>query len=149
MASLGSGEPRGRGIGKENAIADGVVAEKFKELVRTEKEKKVPEMDDLEEEDLTKIAVAGKVLAPSKFHIQTINSARRPQWGNLRGLTFDAMCDNVFVAFLAKEQDLSRIWEGEGRHGWSETMMILRPECVLQKCVLGGSQYGYNAMICL
>jgi isocitrate lyase len=73
------------GVGEENAIADGVVAEKFKELVWTEKEKKVPEMDDLEEEDVTKIAVAGKVLAPSKFHIQTINSARRPQWGTLVG----------------------------------------------------------------
>jgi hypothetical protein len=57
---LGSGEPRGRGIGKENAIADGVVAEKFKELVRTEKEKKVPEMDDLEEEDVTKICCGGE-----------------------------------------------------------------------------------------
>ncbi|KAM0826239.1 hypothetical protein ACQ4PT_069012 [Festuca glaucescens] len=69
-------------------------------------------MDDLEDDDGTKIAMVGKLLAPSKFHIQTITSALRPQWGNPRGLTFQAMGDNVFVAHLEKEQDRKRIWEG-------------------------------------
>ncbi|KAM0890248.1 hypothetical protein ACQ4PT_027162 [Festuca glaucescens] len=46
MTSSGSGAGRGRDTGKQNAMADGGVADKFKKLVLTEKEKKVLDIDD-------------------------------------------------------------------------------------------------------
>ncbi|KAM0866626.1 hypothetical protein ACQ4PT_042514 [Festuca glaucescens] len=112
MASSDAVDGQGKETGGRSSSVDGVFAEKFKRMVLTEKEKKVLMMDDLEDEEGQKIAVVGKVLAPTKFHIQTITSALRPQWGNPRGLTFKAMGDNVFMANLEKEQDRKRIWEG-------------------------------------
>jgi hypothetical protein len=97
---------------QEEVMADGRFAERFKKLRLTEKEKKVLVMDDLEDDEGSKIAVVGKLLPPSKFHIETIRSALRPQWGNPRGLEFQAMGDNVFLATFEKEQDRRRVWEG-------------------------------------
>ncbi|KAM0877155.1 hypothetical protein ACQ4PT_035662 [Festuca glaucescens] len=112
MASAsGSGD-----LGKEkeggNSTIDGGFTAKFKKMVLTEKEKKVLVMEDLEDEESDQIAVVGKILSPTKFHIQTIISALRPQWGNPKGLEFKAMGDNVFMATLEREQDRKRIWEG-------------------------------------
>src|SRR3954466_159848 len=69
-------------------------------------------MEDLQDDEGPTIVVVGKVLAPSKFHIDTIKSALRPQWGNPRGLDFQAMGDNVFRATFEKEHDRRRNWEG-------------------------------------
>lgn len=90
------------------------VTEKFAKLGLTAREKKVLVMEDEKEEGDApmKFAVVGKVLSNKKFHIQTIDSALRPQWGNPRGLTFSAKGDNVFLASMDFERDRKRIWEG-------------------------------------
>ena len=57
-------------------------------------------------------AIAGKVLVANEFHIQTIESALRPAWGNPRGLKFQPHGNNIFVATLESKRDVDRIWEG-------------------------------------
>jgi hypothetical protein len=90
------------------------VTEKLAKLGLTTKEKKVLVMEDEKEDEETplKFAVVGKVLSGKKFHIQTIDSALRPQWGNPRGLTFSAKGDNIFLASMDFKRDRKRIWDG-------------------------------------
>lgn len=74
------------------------VTEKLAKLGLTAKEKRVLVMEDEKEDEETplKFAVVCKVLSGKKFHIQTIDSVLRPQWGNPRGLTFSAKGGNIF-----------------------------------------------------
>ena len=90
------------------------VTAKLSKLGLTAKEKRVLVMEDDQEEGETpvKFAVMGKVLSAKKFHIQTIDSALRPQWGNPRGLTFTPKGDNIFLASMDFDKDRKRIWEG-------------------------------------
>jgi hypothetical protein len=90
------------------------VTSKLSKLGLTAKEKKILVMEDDQDEGETpvKYAVMGKVLAAKKFHIQTTESALRPQWGNPRGLKFTAKGDNIFLASMDFEKDRKRIWEG-------------------------------------
>jgi hypothetical protein len=89
------------------------VTSKLAKLGLTAREKILVMEDEKEEEDTpVSFAVMGKVLSAKKFHIQTIDSALRPQWGNPRGLKFTPRGDNVFLASMDFERDRKRIWEG-------------------------------------
>ncbi|XP_051222213.1 uncharacterized protein [Lolium perenne] len=112
MASAGGSGDLGKEKEGGNSTIDGGFIAKFKKMVLTEKENKVLVMEDLEDEEGDQIAVVGKILSPTKFHIQTIISTLRPQWGNPKGLEFKEMGDNVLMATLEREQDRKRIWEG-------------------------------------
>jgi hypothetical protein len=87
------------------------VTSKLAKLGLTAREKKILVMEDETEEEDTPVsfAVMGKVLSAKKFHIQTIDSALRPQWGNPRGLKFTPRGDNVFLASMDFERDRKRI----------------------------------------
>jgi hypothetical protein len=80
--------------------------------------------------EASQIAIAGKVLSVNEFHIQTITNALRPQWGNPRGLKFQAMGDNVFVATMDSEKDRGRTWDGFpwmiNKHAATLMRLILR-----------------------
>ena len=101
------------GDGSGEKVTHGVTS-KLAKLGPTAKEKMTLVMEDEKEEgeDPVKFAVMGKVLSSKKFHIQTIDTALRPQWGNHRGLKFTAKGDNVFLANMDFERDRKRIWEG-------------------------------------
>jgi hypothetical protein len=71
-------------------------------------------IDDKEEEVVKLIwALAGKILAPKKFHYNTIAEAMRPAWGNLKGLVFHDGGPNLFIAEFGCEWDRDRVWCGE------------------------------------
>jgi hypothetical protein len=78
--------------------------------------------DEEEESDLVDPARAlvGKVLAPSVLHIQTISSAMRPAWGNPKGLIFNPVGDNMFLAEFGSGIDRDRVLDREpwmvGKH---------------------------------
>jgi predicted methyltransferase MtxX (methanogen marker protein 4) len=115
MASAGGTDDLGKEKEGGNSTIDGGFIEKFKKMVLTEKYKKVLVMEDLEDEEGEQITVVGKIMSPTKFYIQTIISALRPQWGNPKGLEFKAMGDTVFMATLDREQDRNAF--GKVRHG--------------------------------
>ena len=73
-------------------------------------------VDDREEGSVKKWMLAGKVLYRNIFHIQTIASALRPDWGNPRGLFFRTFGDNVFVAEFENQRDRDRVWDGSPWH---------------------------------
>ncbi|KAM0919422.1 hypothetical protein ACQ4PT_008317 [Festuca glaucescens] len=114
MAEKGQEDGAGMGVGGGGEKVAIGVTEKLAKLGLTTKEKRVLVMEDEteDEENPLKFAVVGKVLSGKKFHIQTIDSALRPQWGNPRGLTFSAKGDNVFMASMDFERDCKRIWDG-------------------------------------
>jgi hypothetical protein len=90
------------------------VTSKLARLGLTAREKKILVMEDKKEdgENPVKFAVMGKLQSSKKFHIQTIDSALRPQWGNPRGLKFTAKGDNIFLASMEFDRDRKRVWEG-------------------------------------
>ncbi|KAM0910457.1 hypothetical protein ACQ4PT_014133 [Festuca glaucescens] len=108
----GAGASLGDDGGGEQVIHG--VTSKLAKLGLTAKEKTILVLEDEKEDGgaPVKFAVMGKVLSTKKIHIQTIDSALRPQWGNPRGLTFTAKGDNVFLASMDFERDRKRIWEG-------------------------------------
>ncbi|KAM0875737.1 hypothetical protein ACQ4PT_036613 [Festuca glaucescens] len=110
MAEKGREDGAGMGVGGEGEKVAIGVAEKLAKMGLTAKENMVLVMED--EENPLKFAVVGKVLSGKKFHIHTIDSALRPQWGNPRDLTFTAKGDNVFMASMDFERDRKRIWDG-------------------------------------
>ncbi|KAK1678461.1 hypothetical protein QYE76_039309 [Lolium multiflorum] len=107
-----AGASRGTDGGGETVIQG--VTSKLAKLGLTTREKQILVMEDEKEdgENPVKFAVMGKVLSSKKFHIQTIDSALRPQWGNPRGLKFTAKGDNIFLASMEFDRDRKRVWEG-------------------------------------
>jgi hypothetical protein len=73
-------------------------------------------VDDREEEADWKWMLAGKVLYRNVFHIQTISSALRPVWGDPRGLMFQSVGENMFVAEFATQRDRDHVWAGSPWH---------------------------------
>lgn len=58
------------------------------------------------------LAVVGKVLNRRILHVNTIADALRPAWGNVRGLNFSSVGDNLFMASFEGKRDRDRIFEG-------------------------------------
>jgi hypothetical protein len=100
MASLRPGYDQGRDARKASAMTDGIFGNK-----KVDGEGKQGLGEDLEDHQSSKIVVVEKVLVSSKFHIQPNTSALRPQWGNPRGFTVQAIGDTLFVANLEKERN--------------------------------------------
>lgn len=98
------------------------VEEMMGRLRLTEVEAQPVVLDDAEEDDLVlqDCALIGKVLSPNTLHIQTIESATRPAWGNPRGLLFHPAGDNLFIVEFGTRMDRDRIMEGSpwvvGKH---------------------------------
>lgn len=73
--------------------------------------------------------MVGKVLSLSIVNVNTVCSAMRPAWGNLRGLKFRTIGekgDNMFIAEFGSKLEMERIMAGApwmvGKHA-----MILQP----------------------
>jgi hypothetical protein len=110
-------DPSGSGL-DSNASASGKASESVEammgnlKLTAAEADKLI--IDDKEEEVVKLIwALAGKILAPKKFHYNTIAEAMRPAWGNLKGLVFHDGGPNLFIAEFGCEWDRDRVWCGE------------------------------------
>ncbi|KAE8797470.1 hypothetical protein D1007_27327 [Hordeum vulgare] len=73
-------------------------------------------IDDSEEGSQPKWLHAGRVLCRNLLHIQTIQSALRPAWGNLRGLLFRSLGENTFAAEFESKRDRDRVWDGSPWH---------------------------------
>lgn len=79
----------------------------------TEKESRKRVVDDQEEEgSAPQWALVGKVLYRKFLHVSTIAEALRPAWGNPRGLNFNPVGENMFVAYLENQRDRDRIYGG-------------------------------------
>ena len=90
-----------------------MVEQMMDRLDLTEKEKTKLVIDEEEEERIEEpYALIGKVLFRKAFHVNTIEEALRPAWGNPRGLSFRPKGENVFLASFAIKRDCDRIFEG-------------------------------------
>ncbi|KAE8804200.1 hypothetical protein D1007_19771 [Hordeum vulgare] len=58
------------------------------------------------------LGVVGKVLNRRVLHVNTIEEALRPTWGNMRGLSFSPGGDNLFLASFEGKRERDRILEG-------------------------------------
>ena len=56
--------------------------------------------------------LVGKVLHRKFLHVNTIEEVLRPAWGNPRGLNFNPVGENRFVANLETQRDRDRIYGG-------------------------------------
>lgn len=79
-------------------------------------EEATPLIIDDREEGPKKLLMVGKILHRNQLHIQTITNALRPAWGNPRGLKFNSMGSNTFVAEFENQRDRDRIWGGSPWH---------------------------------
>ncbi|KAE8804979.1 hypothetical protein D1007_19000 [Hordeum vulgare] len=73
-------------------------------------------IDDSEEGSQPKWLLAGRVLCRNLLHIQMIQSALRPAWGNPRGLLFRSLGENTFAAEFESKRDRDRVWDGSPWH---------------------------------
>lgn len=79
----------------------------------TEKENRKLVVDDQEDEGAApQWALVGKVLHRKFLHVNTIEEVLRPAWGNPRGLNFNPVGENRFVANLETQRDRDRIYGG-------------------------------------
>ena len=92
------------------------LAEALGKLDITEEEATPLVIDDREEGDQQKWMIVGKVLNRNNLHIQTISNALRPAWGNPKGLSFNSVEENTFVADFPTKRDHDHVWEGSPSH---------------------------------
>ncbi|KAE8820364.1 hypothetical protein D1007_01503 [Hordeum vulgare] len=85
-------------------------------LDMSEEEATLLVIDDSEEGSQPKRLLAGRVLCRNLLHIQTIQSALRPAWGNPRGLLFRSLGENTFTAEFESKRDHDRVWDGSPWH---------------------------------
>ncbi|CAM0945808.1 unnamed protein product [Alopecurus aequalis] len=120
-----TGPVRGKAVAADGAAgpsADGDPVEMMARLRLTAVESKAVVVDDEDEPCLVDPdrTFIGKVLAPNKYHIQTILAAMRPAWGNPKGLILNPAGDNLFFAEFGSKSDRDRVLEGSpwtvGRH---------------------------------
>ena len=79
----------------------------------TDKESKKLVVDDQElGGEVPQLALVGRVLHRKFIHVNTIAEALRPAWGNPRGLSFNPVGENTFVANLENQRDRDRIYGG-------------------------------------
>lgn len=71
-----------------------------------EKESSRLVVDDQEDDEaLPKWALMGKVLHRRVLHVNTMADALRPARGNPKGLTFNSVGKNLFIAYLEGHRD--------------------------------------------
>ncbi|KAE8800507.1 hypothetical protein D1007_24002 [Hordeum vulgare] len=73
-------------------------------------------IDDFEEGSQPKWLLAGRVLCRNLLHIQTIQSALCPAWGNPRGLLSRSLGENTFAAEFESKRERDRVWDGSSWH---------------------------------
>jgi hypothetical protein len=102
------------------------VTDLLQKLNLTEDEGAIADFSDDEDDEATPLvewAVFGKIMSPSIVHVNMVQAAMRPAWGNPYGLKFHAIRekgDNMFVAELGSKADMERVLAGH--HGWSAGM---------------------------
>jgi hypothetical protein len=105
---LSSMEPK-RAVGSSSNVTDLLGCLKL-----TEEESSALSVDDASLDNLVTsyLAIIDKVLSPKPLHIQTIMSALRPAWGNLKGLDVKSVRDNIFIVEFSSKSDLERVMDG-------------------------------------
>ncbi|KAE8776659.1 hypothetical protein D1007_50640 [Hordeum vulgare] len=73
-------------------------------------------IDDSEGGSQPKWLLAGRVMCCNLLHIQMIQSALRPAWGNHRELLFRSLGENTFAAEFESKRDRDRVWDGSPWH---------------------------------
>jgi hypothetical protein len=143
-----AGGSEGKGVHPSSAAAIGPgsedhVSEMMGWLRLTAVESAAVVLDDGGEEAPlhSKWVVVGKVLSPTKLHISTIAAALRPAWGNPRGLLFNPVGDNMFVAEFGSRADKERVKDGPpwvvGKHVvlLQEFNVDLKPQDMIFNCL--------------
>jgi hypothetical protein len=111
------------GASSSSAATGDKVAEMFGRLNLTSQESKAFVLEDEEDENpgCPDWALVGKVLAPNPLHISTIKAVLRPAWGNPKGLDFQSVGSNLFMAEFASKADMDRVTNGSpwriNKHG--------------------------------
>jgi hypothetical protein len=101
-------EPK-RAVGSSSNVTDLLGCLKL-----MEEESSALSVDDASLDNLvtSHLAIIDKVLSPKPLHIQTIMSALRPAWGNLKGLDVKSVGDNIFIVEFSSKSDLERVMDG-------------------------------------
>ncbi|KAE8788951.1 hypothetical protein D1007_36965 [Hordeum vulgare] len=116
MASASTGGERQRSGALSPCSARAQIEEALGKLDISEEEATPLIIDDSDEGSPQKWLIAGKVLFRNLLHIQTIQSALRPAWGNPSGLIFRSLGENMFAGEFESKRDRDRVWEGSSWH---------------------------------
>ncbi|KAE8813732.1 hypothetical protein D1007_09240 [Hordeum vulgare] len=111
MASSSANKDWQRGGYPSPRSARATMEEALGKLDISEEEAMPLVIDDSEEGSQPKWLLAGRVLSRNLLHIQTIQSALRPAWGNPRGLLFRSLGENTFAAEFESKRDRNRVWD--------------------------------------
>lgn len=68
--------------------------------------------DQPEIEEVPSWALVGKVLQQRVLHVNTIADALRPASGNPKGLSFNSVGENLFVANIEGQRDRDQFFDG-------------------------------------
>jgi hypothetical protein len=65
----------------------------------------------IEDREMLKWILAGKILYCNVFHIQAIATVSRQAWSNPKGPLFRYVGANMFVVEFTTQRDRDRLWE--------------------------------------